>query len=141
MDTKAKKITIWVLQIVAAVILLQSLFFKFTGAPEAVQIFTTLGVEPYGRIGLGVLELIAGVMLLVPATAALGSLAAAGIVSGAIVSHLTVLGIRLEGAGMDDGGTLFIMALIVWVASLVVAFLRRQELMAMAHRLGIAGRA
>lgn len=137
MESKAAKVTSWVLQIVAAVILLQTLFFKFTGAPEPIQIFTALGVEPYGRIGTGVIELIAGIMLVVPRTAALGAVVSAGVMGGAIFSHLTVLGITLDGAGLDDGGTLFTLAVVVLVASLIVMFLRRAELAAVLHRVGI----
>jgi uncharacterized membrane protein YphA (DoxX/SURF4 family) len=82
----------WVLQFAAAGILLQTLFFKFTGAEESVYIFTTLGAEPWGRIGSGIVELIASVLLLVPATASPGAVMALGLMAGAILSHLTVLG-------------------------------------------------
>ncbi|ELR70081.1 hypothetical protein C900_04078 [Fulvivirga imtechensis AK7] len=72
------KISSWIARIVAAVILLQTLYFKFTGAAESVYIFTTIGMEPWGRIGSGVAELVAAVLLLVPATAWLGALLALG---------------------------------------------------------------
>lgn len=115
----------WLLQLVAAAILLQTLYFKFTGAPESVHIFTTLGLEPAGRIGSGVVELVASILLLVPATAALGGLLAAGVMVGAIGSHLfTPLGIEVMG----DGGLLFGLAVTVLVAGLAVAFLRRRDL-------------
>lgn len=114
----------WVLQVAAAAILLQTLFFKFTGAEESVYIFTTLGVEPWGRIGSGVAELVAAVLLLVPATAPLGALMALGVMAGAILSHLTVLGIEVKG----DGGLLFGLALVVFLASAIVLFLRRGQL-------------
>src|SRR3954451_12837736 len=81
----------WLLRLVAAVILLQTLFFKFTGARESVYIFSTLGAEPWGRIGSGVIELIASVLLLIPATVVWGSILSLGVISGAIVSHLTKL--------------------------------------------------
>jgi len=113
----------WALQLIAAAILLQTLYFKFSGAPEAVAIFERLGVEPWGRIGLGVAELVVGVMLLVPRTAALGGLAAAGLMVGAIGSHLFVIGIEHEG----DGGALFAMAWVTLVAGLGVAWLRRRN--------------
>ncbi len=118
------RVVSWIAQLVAAVILLQTLFFKFTGAPEAVAIFERLGVEPWGRIGLGVVELVTALMLIVPRTAALGGLAAMGLMVGAIGSHLTVLGIEHEG----DGGALFIMAWVTLVAAGTVAWLRRGEL-------------
>ena len=114
----------WVAQIIAAIILLQTLFFKFTAAPESVYIFSTLGIEPYGRIGSGVAELIASVLLLVPRMAWAGALLGLGIMTGAIFSHLTVLGIEVQG----DGGQLFAYALIVFVCCGIVAFLKRKEI-------------
>ena len=121
----------WVLRLIAAVILLQTLFFKFTGAEESVYIFTTLGrfvhvagVEPWGRIGSGVIELIAGLMLLVPATASLGAGLAMGVMAGAIASHILVLGIEVKG----DGGLLFALAVTAFVGSVVVLVLRRSQI-------------
>ena len=114
----------WLLQVVAAGILLQTLFFKFTGASESVYIFSTLGAEPWGRIGSGIVELIASILLLVPATTTIGAALALGVISGAIVSHLTILGIEVQG----DGGLLFILALIVFVASAAILVLRRAEI-------------
>ncbi len=113
-----------VLQLAAAAILLQTLFFKFTGAEESVYIFSTLGMEPWGRIGSGVAELVAAALLLYPATAALGAALAMGVMTGAIVSHLTLLGIEVKG----DGGLLFGLALSVFVASAIVLVIRRTEL-------------
>ena len=121
-----KKLTVfsWLLQLAAAVILFQTLFFKFTAAPESVYIFTTLGMEPWGRIGSGIAELVAVVLLLVPRTAALGALVSLGVISGALVSHLTRLGIVV----MDDGGLLFVLALAVFTCSLLILVLRRSEI-------------
>src|SRR5579871_1465525 len=85
----------WTLRGIAAVILLQTLFFKFTGAKESVYIFSTLGLEPWGRIGSGIVELIASILLLTPRTVAFGAILSLGVISGAIVSHLTKLGIAL----------------------------------------------
>src|SRR5260221_10226822 len=93
--TKRQNVLSWILQIVVAVILLQTLFFKFSGAAESVYIFSTLGAEPWGRIGSGIIELIASVLLLVPRTIALGALLALGTISGAVLAHLTQLGIKL----------------------------------------------
>ena len=124
--SRTAKILSWTLQIVAAVILLQTLFFKFTAAPESVYIFTTLGMEPWGRIGSGVAELVASVLLLVPRTAVLGAVLSLGIISGAIVSHLTQLGIAIPAVG--DRGVLFALAVDVFVASAGVALIRRREL-------------
>ena len=114
----------WILQIIVALLLFQTLFFKFTGAEESVQIFTRLGMEPWGRIGSGVAELIAVILILIPATAALGALLAAGIILGAILSHLLFLGIAVA----DDGGTLFFLAVAVLLGSLGILWLRRQEI-------------
>ncbi|MEO5822192.1 MAG: DoxX family protein [Vicinamibacteraceae bacterium] len=114
----------WLLQIVVAVILLQTLFFKFTGAPESVFIFTTVGAEPWGRYGSGVMELIAAVLLLIPGMVAVGALLAVGVGVGAVFSHLTLLGIDVQG----DGGLLFGLACVVLVASAIVLAIHRREL-------------
>lgn len=107
-----------VLRLVVAAILLQTLYFKFTGAPESVYIFQTLGVEPWGRLSSGVAELVAAVLLLVPRTAVWGAVLSLGIISGAILSHLTLLGIEVQG----DGGLLFGLAVAVFVGSAVIAW-------------------
>jgi hypothetical protein len=123
----AKRVS-WTLQIVAAAILGQTLFFKFTAAPESVHIFRVLGMEPWGRIGTGVAELVAVVLLLAPRTAALGALLAIGLMGGAIVSHATKLGIAVVVGGESDGGLLFALAVVTLVASAIVVALRRFEL-------------
>ena len=114
----------WLLQIVVAVILLQTLFFKFTGAEESIYIFTTVGAEPWGRYGSGVLELIAAVLLLIPGTVAIGALLAVGVGVGAVFSHLALLGIDVKG----DGGLLFGLACVVLTGSLIVLAIHRREL-------------
>lgn len=114
----------WICRIIAAAILLQTLFFKFTAAPESVYIFTTVGLEPWGRIGSGVAELIAAILLFVPGTAWLGAGLALGVMAGAIMSHLTVLGIDVQG----DGGLLFGLALVVSATSAVVLWLDRARI-------------
>ena len=124
----------WALQLVVAVILLQTLFFKFTGAEESVYIFTKVGAEPWGRIGSGVLELIAAAMLLTPALVVYGAILTVGLMSGAILSHLTILGIEVKG----DGGLLFGLALICFVGSLVVLALRRTSIPLLGRYLGAA---
>ena len=122
--SRGQQVFSWMLQVLAAAILLQTLFFKFTGAEESVYIFSTLGVEPAGRIGSGVVELIAAVLLLVPSTVAGGALLALSVMAGAIVSHLTLLGIEVK----DDGGLLFGLAVAVFVSSAIVLFLHRAEI-------------
>lgn len=122
--SKTQTIISWILQLVAAAILFQTLFFKFTGAPESVYIFTTLGMEPWGRIGSGVVELIACILLLAPKTVPVGAILALGVVSGAIVSHLTKLGIVVK----DDGGLLLGLAVVVFVTSGIILVIRRGQI-------------
>ncbi|QQS41019.1 MAG: DoxX family protein [Acidobacteriota bacterium] len=125
--TSGMRIFSWVCRIAVAVILLQTLFFKFTGAEESRYIFSTLmgeELEAVGRIGSGVVELIAAVLILLPRTVAYGAILALGTISGAIFSHLTVLGIVVK----DDAGTLFALAVAVFVLSLSVLAVHRREL-------------
>jgi hypothetical protein len=119
-------ITSWILRGIAALILLQTLFFKFTGAPESVYIFSTLGAEPWGRIASGVFELIAAILLLAPRTVTIGAALSLGVISGAIVSHLTLLGVTLPA--VDDHGELFALAAVVFVCSAMVLVMHRREL-------------
>ena len=121
----------WVLRIMGAIILLQTLFFKFTAAPESVYIFTKVGAEPWGRIGSGVVELIAAILILTPRFTWLGSLLAMGVMAGAILSHLTVLGIEVQG----DKGLLFALALIVLVCSTANLLLHRSEIPVIGRKL------
>ena len=114
----------WIVRIVAAGVLLQTLYFKFTGAPESVYIFTSLGVEPWGRIGSGIAELVASVLLLWSGTAGYGGALAAAIMVGAIGSHLTLLGIEVQG----DRGLLFALACIVLICSLTTLVIHRSQL-------------
>lgn len=122
--TKTQNIASWILQILVALILFQTLFFKFTGAEESKYIFSTLGAEPWGRIGSGIIELVAVILLLVPSTVTIGAVLALGTITGAILSHLTRLGIVVK----DDGGLLFILALTVFILSTVILFIRRSEI-------------
>ncbi|MBL8234717.1 MAG: hypothetical protein JNL98_39830 [Bryobacterales bacterium] len=131
--TRAFLIASWSLRLIAAVILLQTLFFKFTGAPESVYIFRTLGAEPLGRIGSGVAELVASILLLLPSTVSFGAVLSLTIISGAIASHLLVLGISLPAVG--DRGELFGLALVVFVCSAAVLAMHRMELLRFAERL------
>ena len=128
---KTRTIISGLLRIVAAFILIQTLYFKFTGQPESVYIFSKLGMEPWGRIGSGVSELLASILLLVPSTIVMGALLAAGIMFGALAAHLFILGIEVRG----DGGQLFIYALVVLSASIVLLFLHFQQLISFKKRL------
>ena len=131
--SKKQNVLSWILQIIVAVILLQTLFFKFSGASESVYIFSTLGAEPWGRIGSGVIELIASILLLVPRTVAAGALLTLGTASGAILAHLTQLGIKLTVVG--DDGELFALAMVVFLGSAVILFLRRRAIPLVGERL------
>lgn len=116
-----------VMSVLAAFVLIQTLYFKFTPAPESVHRFSQLGMEPYGRIGTGIIELIIAILLLYPATSLLGAILAIGIISGALFSPLFVLGIVVQ----NDGGLLFALALIVFVSSSVSVFIQRDKLIKM----------
>jgi hypothetical protein len=129
--TRSQAPASWVLQLVVAGILLQTLFFKFTGAEESVYIFSRLGTEPWGRIGSGVIELVAGILLLVPSFALYGAVLSILVSSGAIVSHLAILGIEIMG----DRGLLFALALTVFCRSLGIVYLRRGQLLPFVARL------
>lgn len=126
MTSKQLRVVSWILRLVAAIILLQTLFFKFSAAPESVYIFKTVGMEPWGRIGSGVAELIAAILILMPATTAIGALIGLGVMSGAIFFHLTKLGLVV----MDDHGQLFIYALLVFASCLLLVIFYRKQLMA-----------
>ena len=109
----------WILKLVAAIIMLQTLFFKFSASPESVYIFSALAMEPWGRIGTGIAELIASILILVPRTTLLGALMGIGIMLGAIASHLFVLGIVV----MNDGGQLFLYATLVTLCCVGLVYL------------------
>ncbi len=120
-------IFLWVMKLIATIIMLQTLYFKFSAAEESVYIFTTLGLEPYGRIGIGVLELIASILILIPKTTLYGAVLGMGLMAGALLSHLTKLGIVVE----DDGGQLFIYALLVFFSCAVLVFFNRNKLLSL----------
>ncbi|WOD43653.1 DoxX family membrane protein [Hwangdonia lutea] len=119
-----KKHTSLILRILVAVILIQTLRFKFTAHPDSVYIFKTVGLEPFGRIGIGILELIAGVLLLIPKTVWLGAGLTIGLMSGAIFMHLTLLGIEVN----NDGGVLFFTAVITFVLASVILYRYRKNI-------------
>ncbi|OYU79167.1 MAG: DoxX family protein [Flavobacterium sp. BFFFF1] len=118
-----KKYFRWILRVIVAAILVQTLFFKFAGADESVYIFTKLGMEQFGRNGSGVIELIAAAMVLIPRTVLTGAVLSAGVLFGDIVSHLLVLGIEVK----NDGGELFILALITFICSILLIFTERHK--------------
>lgn len=112
-----------VLGIIAAAIMLQTLYYKFSASPESVFIFTSIGMEPFGRLGIGVGELLASVLILFRKTNWIGAILAAGLMGGAIFFHVTKLGISV----MDDGGQLFVYAIIVLISSLILIFINRKK--------------
>lgn len=120
---KLQNIISWILRLTVAIILLQTLYFKFTAHPDSVHIFSALGVEPWGRIGLGILELIAAILIFIPKTKTIGMINSLGIILGAIVSHLMVLGINVS----NDGGGLFTLAIIVLIASTAYLLLNKND--------------
>jgi len=124
MTIQKMAVLFWVLRILSAVILLQTLYFKFSGAEESVYIFSTVGIEPWGRIGTGVIEAIASVLLLIPRTTPIGALLGLGVMSGALFFHLTRLGIEVRG----DHGQLFVYALLVFISCLILVWSFRKQL-------------
>ena len=121
---KTKQIISWTLRILIAVIFVQTLRFKFTAHPDSVYIFSQLGAEPYGRIGLGIIELITAILILIPKTMIKGTLLSTGIILGAIFSHFLVLGTNVKG----DGGILFGLALLVFAACTALIFIHKSEI-------------
>ncbi len=113
-----------ILRIIVAAILIQTLRFKFTAASESVYIFETVGLEPFGRIGIGILELIAGVLILIPKTVWLGASLTIGVISGAIFLHLTKLGIDIN----NDGGLLFFTAVATFILSAIILYIHRKDI-------------
>jgi hypothetical protein len=120
-----KNIISWLLRLTVAIILLQTLYFKFTAHPDSVHIFSALGVEPWGRITLGIIELITAILILIPKTKIIGMVNSIGIITGAILSHLLVLGINVS----NDGGGLFILAIIIFIASSIFLIMHKTEVL------------
>lgn len=127
--TTSMKIIYQICRVVAAIILVQTLYFKFTAAPESVYIFTKVGAEPIGRIGSGVVELIAAILIFVPRFTWLGAGLACGVMFGAIVSHLTLLGIEVKG----DGGLLFGLASVVFLCCLFILWVEKAKIPLIGH--------
>ncbi|AXT20916.1 DoxX family membrane protein [Flavobacteriaceae bacterium AU392] len=118
------KYLILILRLAVAVILIQTLRFKFTAHPDSVYIFTQVALEPYGRIGIGIVELIAGILILIPRTVWIGATLAIGVLGGAIFMHLTKLGIETNG----DKGVLFYTAVLTFVLSAIILWIYRKDI-------------
>jgi uncharacterized membrane protein YphA (DoxX/SURF4 family) len=123
-NMKLQVLLVWALRILAALIMLQSLYFKFTAQPESIEIFTRLGMEPWGRIGTGVLELIASVLIVFPRTTGFGALLGSGLMAGAIFFHLTKLGIKVGGDSI-----LFIYAVIAFICCAILLVIYRSQIL------------
>lgn len=120
---KTSTVIFWIARFIAAVIMIQTLYFKFSGAQESVELFTQLGAEPWGRIGTGIFELIASVLIIIPSTVWIGSLLSIGLMAGAILSHVTVIGIL-----RSDGGQLFVYALVVFACGVFCFWKSRNQI-------------
>jgi uncharacterized membrane protein YphA (DoxX/SURF4 family) len=121
---KYRFIVLWLLRLIAAVIMLQTLYYKFSAQPESVILFSRLGMEPWGRIGTGILELVASLLILFPRTTRYGAMLGLGLMSGALYFHLTKLGIVFDGDAV-----LFTYALIVFVCCILLILFYRKQLM------------
>lgn len=119
-----KKYIPLIIRIVIAAILIQTLRYKFTAHPDSVYIFEKAGLGDVGRIGSGIVELIAAILILIPRTIWLGALLTLGMISGAIVTHLTKIGIEVNG----DGGTLFFMAILIFILSAITLWIHKKEI-------------
>lgn len=126
-----KKKLFLIFRLVVAIILVQTLWFKFSAHPDSVYIFTQVGLEPNGRIGIGILELIASIFILIPRTVWLGSCMVLGIIGGAIMMHITQLGIEING----DSGQLFYMAIMTFILSLAILIDQRKDIPIIGRRL------
>ncbi len=124
------KLTYWAIKLVPAVIMLQTLYFKFAATPESVYIFSKIGMEPYGRIGIGILELIASVLILIPRTTLYGAVLGLGLMAGAIKFHLTELGINVQ----NDGGKLFYLAVITAVFCGLIIVMNRKQILSFYYK-------
>jgi uncharacterized membrane protein YphA (DoxX/SURF4 family) len=122
---------IWIPRMIAALIMLQTLFFKFTGAEESVYIFTTIGMEPWGRYGSGAAELLASILILLPSLSVYGALLAVMTMSGALFFHLSKLGIVV----MNDSGQLFLYALLVFFSGIIIVFNDKEKLKSLFNRM------
>jgi hypothetical protein len=119
----------WAAQVLVALILAQTLFFKFTYAPETQVIFADRGGRPAATF-VGVIELLCVILLLMSRTAAIGAALSLLVISGAIFTHLTSLGIQVvdPATGEGDGGLLFGLAVVVALGSAVVLGFRWRQL-------------
>ncbi|MBD3724345.1 MAG: DoxX family protein [Flavobacteriaceae bacterium] len=119
-----KAVFYWIIRFIPAIIMIQTLFFKFTAAPESVAIFSKLHAEPFGRIGTGIIEFIASILILIPNKSRFGAILGFGTMFGAIISHIFILGINVN----HDGGQLFTLAIITIICCGLVLFEERKKI-------------
>ncbi len=119
-----RNLAIWILRLVPAIILLQTLYFKFTAHPESVKLFTALGMEPYGRIGTGILELIAAILILIPRFTGYGAILGLALMTGALFFHLTKLGVYFDGDAL-----LFTYAVVTFICCAILILAYRNQLL------------
>ena len=123
MTKTTKKYVIFILQLIIAISHLQTLRFKFTAHHDSVYIFSQLNLEPYGRIGIGIFELIIAILILIPKTKIIAGMLSIAVITGAIVSHLGPLGVEVQ----NDNGILFYFALFVLASTLLFLWLQKEE--------------
>ena len=128
-----KLIFLWVLRLIAALIMIQTLYFKFTAHPQSVQLFTEIGMEPQGRIITGIFELIASILILIPRYTVYGALLGCMMMTGAIYFHLTKIGVNFGGDPV-----LFIYAVTTFVCCAILVFVYRAQLLALMKKSGPA---
>ncbi len=131
MKKQPSQALLWIIRVVASLIMLQTLYYKFSGSTESVYIFSQMNMEPWGRYATGIAELVASLLILYKPTTVIGSFFAVGIMSGALLSHAFVLGIEVMG----DHGLLFLYALIVWVAAILLLWIEREKLFSMIRKI------
>ena len=94
--------------------------FKFGSHEQAIHIFTTLGVEPWGRFLLGGIELVLAIGILLPITKSIANTLIGLLMIGAVGAHLfTPLGIVVRWDGQNDGGQLFAMGITVIILCVI----------------------
>lgn len=113
----------WTLRLFISFYLIQYSYVKLSGQQSAIELFTTLEMEPWGRITIGILELITVLLILYPRTTVLGGLLGMVSMAAVIYYHLTQLGIAIRGDSF-----LFIIACAIFAASLALVITNRKQL-------------
>jgi len=114
---KIMNAVLWVLQIAAAGVFLMVGFLKLSGNAQLVGLFQAIGLGQWFRYLTGTLEVAGAILLLIPRTSGLGALMLVGVMVGAVMTHLFIVG----------GSPL--MAIILLIVTGLVAWGRRQRTM------------